>query len=38
MKWWWDAFAPNMGEVRNAYRVLFGTHEGSRPLGRPRFR
>jgi hypothetical protein len=23
-----------MGEMRNAYKMLFGQHEGKRPLGR----
>jgi hypothetical protein len=27
-----------MGEKRNAYRILVGTLEGKRPLGRPRRR
>jgi hypothetical protein len=27
-----------MGEKRNAYRLLMGKPEGSRPLGRPRCR
>jgi hypothetical protein len=27
-----------MGETRNAYRILVGTPEGKRPLGRPRRR
>jgi hypothetical protein len=27
-----------MGEIRNAYNILFGKHEGKRPLGRPRRR
>jgi hypothetical protein len=27
-----------MGEKRNAYRVLLGSPEGKRPLGRPRRR
>jgi hypothetical protein len=27
-----------MGEKRNAYRLLVGTPEGKRPLGRPRLR
>jgi hypothetical protein len=27
-----------MGEKRNAYRILVGTPEGKRPLGRPRRR
>jgi hypothetical protein len=26
----------NMGEKRNAYRILVGKPEGKRPLGRPR--
>jgi hypothetical protein len=25
-----------MGEIRNAYNILVGKHEGKRPLGRPR--
>jgi hypothetical protein len=25
------------GEKRNAYRILVGTPEGNRPLGRPRY-
>jgi hypothetical protein len=28
----------NMGEKRNAYRILMGNPEGKRPLGRPRCR
>jgi hypothetical protein len=27
-----------MGKARNAYRILVGTQEGKRPLGRPRRR
>jgi hypothetical protein len=27
-----------MGEKRNAYRILVGTPEGKRPLGRPKRR
>jgi hypothetical protein len=27
-----------MGETRNAYRILVGKPEGTRPLGRPRCR
>jgi hypothetical protein len=27
-----------MGEMRNAYKVLFGKHEGKRPLARYRSR
>jgi hypothetical protein len=27
-----------MGEKRNAYRILVGNPEGTRPLGRPRRR
>jgi hypothetical protein len=27
-----------MGEKRNVYRLLVGTPEGKRPLGRPRYR
>jgi hypothetical protein len=28
----------NMGEMRNAYKILAGKPEGKRPLGRPRRR
>jgi hypothetical protein len=28
----------NMGDKRNAYRILVGKPEGKRPLGRPRRR
>jgi hypothetical protein len=27
-----------MEEVRNAYKIVIGNHEGKRPLGRPRHR
>jgi len=27
-----------MGEMKNAYDILFGEPDGKRPLGRPRFR
>jgi len=27
-----------MGQMRSAYKVLVGKHEGKRPLGRPRHR
>jgi hypothetical protein len=27
-----------MGKMRNAYKILFGKHEGKRPLGRPKRR
>jgi hypothetical protein len=27
-----------MGEMRNAYSILFGRPEGKRPFGRPRHR
>jgi hypothetical protein len=29
---------PRIGEKRNAYRILVGKPEGTRPLGRPRRR
>jgi hypothetical protein len=29
---------PHLGEKRNAYRILVGKPEGTRPLGRPRYR
>ncbi|KAJ4447271.1 hypothetical protein ANN_09275 [Periplaneta americana] len=32
----WAGHVARMGESRNAYRVLVGTPEGKRPLGRPR--
>jgi hypothetical protein len=32
----WAGHVARMGEVRGAYRVLVGRHEGRRPLGRPR--
>jgi hypothetical protein len=32
----WAGHVPNMGEKRNAYRILVGKLEGERPLGRPR--
>jgi hypothetical protein len=31
-------YVARMGEGRGAYRVLVGSHEGRRPLGRPRRR
>jgi hypothetical protein len=34
----WTRHVARMGEKRNAYRVLVGTPEGKRPLGRPRYR
>jgi hypothetical protein len=27
-----------MGQMKNAYNILVGKHEGKRPLGRPRRR
>ncbi|KAJ4433098.1 hypothetical protein ANN_15355 [Periplaneta americana] len=36
LRWLW--YVAHMGESRNAYRVLVGTPEGKRPLGRPRRR
>jgi hypothetical protein len=32
----WAGHVTRMGEKRNAYRLLVGTPEGKRPLGRPR--
>jgi hypothetical protein len=32
----WAGHVARMGEVRNAYSILDGKPEGSRPLGRPR--
>jgi hypothetical protein len=34
----WVGHAARMAERRNAYRILVGKPEGSRPLGRPRRR
>jgi hypothetical protein len=34
----WAGHVAQMGEVRNAYRILMGKPEGNRPLGRPRRR
>jgi hypothetical protein len=35
---WWAGHVARMGEERGAYRILVGTPEGRRPLGRPRRR
>jgi hypothetical protein len=34
----WAGHVARTGERRNAYRILVGTPEGKRPLGRPRRR
>jgi hypothetical protein len=34
----WAGHVARMGEKRNMYRLLVGTPEGKRPLGRPRRR
>jgi hypothetical protein len=34
----WAGNVAQMGERRNAYRILVGKPEGRRPLGRPRCR
>jgi hypothetical protein len=34
----WAGHVAQMGEKRNAYRILVGKLEGKRPLGRPRCR
>jgi hypothetical protein len=34
----WIGNVARMGETRNAHRILVGTPEGKRPLGRPRRR
>jgi hypothetical protein len=34
----WAGNVARMDEYRNAYRILVGTPEGKRPLGRPRHR
>jgi hypothetical protein len=34
----WAGHVTQMGEKRNAYRLLVGRPEGKRPLGRPRCR
>jgi hypothetical protein len=35
---WWVGLVAHMGEGRGVYRVLGGSPEGKRPLGRPRRR
>jgi hypothetical protein len=32
----WAGYVALMGDMRGAYRVLLGTPEGKRPLGKPR--
>jgi hypothetical protein len=32
----WVGYVANMGEMRNAYKILVGKPEGKRPLRRPR--
>jgi hypothetical protein len=34
----WAGHVARMGDKRNVYRLLVGTPEGKRPLGRPRRR
>jgi hypothetical protein len=34
----WERHVARIGEKRNAYRLLVGMQQGSRPLGRPRLR
>jgi hypothetical protein len=34
----WAGHVAQMGETKNAYRILVGKPEGKRPLGRPRRR
>jgi hypothetical protein len=34
----WAGYVAQMGEKRNAYRILVGKPTGKRPLGRPRRR
>ena len=34
----WAGHVARMGETRGVYRVLVGTPEGKRPLGRPKHR
>jgi hypothetical protein len=34
----WARGVAQIGEKRNAYRILMGKPEGKRPLGRPRSR
>jgi hypothetical protein len=34
----WTGHVAQMGEKRNAYRLLVGKPEGKRPIGRPRRR
>jgi hypothetical protein len=34
----WAGHVARMGAKKNAYRILVGTQEGKRPIGRPRRR
>jgi hypothetical protein len=34
----WAGHVAEMGDKRNAYRIMLGNPEGERPLGRPRRR
>jgi hypothetical protein len=34
----WAGYIARMGKVRNAYNILIGKPEGTRPLGRTRYR
>jgi hypothetical protein len=34
----WAGHVTHMGEMRNAYKILFGKSEGKRRFGRPRLR
>jgi hypothetical protein len=34
----WAGYVVRSGEMRNAYKILFGKPEEKRPLGRPRHR
>jgi hypothetical protein len=38
MRMRWEGHVVQIGEKRNAYRILVGNSEGKRPLGRPRCR
>jgi hypothetical protein len=34
----WEGYEKRPDEIRNAYRILVGKPEGTKPLGRPRRR
>lgn len=34
----WAGHVAHIPEIRNVYNILVGKHEGTKPLGRPRYR